>query len=200
MLHYVTGDILLSKAQAIAHGVGPDDHFTHGLALGLREQWPSMSKDFRHWCHQSNPKPGAVWMWGGVGNHRIFCLLTQDASKNHDHPGRASSENVNHSLRELHQMVEREEITSLATPAPRHGRRRSDLGNGRTVAETPLGQLEDPGLRLCHLPKGCGRDGTCSAGRAAGALITSPLNRKGQVPFRLFGQFLWSAKRAHGGF
>ncbi len=116
MLHHVTGDILLSKAQAIAHGVGPDDHFTQGLALGLREQWPSMSKDFRHWCHQTNPKAGTVWMWGGVGNHRIFCLLTQDASKNHDHPGRATIENVNHALRELRHKVEQEKITSLALP------------------------------------------------------------------------------------
>jgi O-acetyl-ADP-ribose deacetylase (regulator of RNase III) len=116
MLHYVTGDILLSKAQAIAHGVGPDDHFTQGLALGLREQWPSMSKDFRHWSHQNNPSPGTVWMWGGVGNHRVFCLLTQDPSRSHDHPGRATAENVNHCLRDLHLRIEQEKITSLALP------------------------------------------------------------------------------------
>lgn len=116
MLHPVTGDILLTKAQAIAHGVGPDDHFTHGLAQGLREQWPSMSRDFRHWCHQSHPKPGNVWMWGGVDRHRIFCLLTQEPSQNHDHPGRATVENVNHCLRDLRNQVEREGITSLALP------------------------------------------------------------------------------------
>ena len=84
----VSGDILLTKAQAIAHGVGPDDHFTNGLALALREQWPSMPKDFRHWSHLNHPKPGAVWMWGGVGNHRIFCLLTQDPTGTHGHGGK----------------------------------------------------------------------------------------------------------------
>lgn len=116
MLHPVSGDILLTKAQAIAHGVGPDDHFTEGLALGLREQWPSMSRDFRHWCHQATPKPGSVWLWSGVGNHRIFCLLTQEPAKGHGHPGRATIENVNHCLHELKRQVEREGITSLALP------------------------------------------------------------------------------------
>ena len=116
MLYDVNGDILLSQAQAIAHGVAPDDHFTSGLALGLREQWPSMSRDFRHWCHQTNPKSGKVWLWSGVGNHRIFCLLTQEAAQGHSHPGRATIENVNHCLHELRHHIEREKITSLAIP------------------------------------------------------------------------------------
>jgi len=39
VLHQVTGDILLSKAAANAHGVGPHDNFAQGPALSLREQW-----------------------------------------------------------------------------------------------------------------------------------------------------------------
>jgi O-acetyl-ADP-ribose deacetylase (regulator of RNase III) len=39
MIHEVSGDILLTTAQAIAHGVAPNDHFDHGLALALRETW-----------------------------------------------------------------------------------------------------------------------------------------------------------------
>ena len=42
MIHEVSGDILLTKAQAIAHGVSPNDHFDQGLALALREKWPTM--------------------------------------------------------------------------------------------------------------------------------------------------------------
>jgi O-acetyl-ADP-ribose deacetylase (regulator of RNase III) len=45
------GDILLSEARAIAHGVAPHDHFNQELALALRENYPSMAKDFRHYCH-----------------------------------------------------------------------------------------------------------------------------------------------------
>lgn len=58
MIKEVSGDILLSKADAIVHGVAPYDHFDSGLALSLREQWPSLFKDFKHYCHQFNPKPG----------------------------------------------------------------------------------------------------------------------------------------------
>ncbi len=57
MLYEVSGDILLTRAQAIAHGVAPNDHFDSGLALALRERWPSMAKDFRHYAHQSHPSP-----------------------------------------------------------------------------------------------------------------------------------------------
>ncbi|MFN5710285.1 MAG: Appr-1-p processing protein, partial [Planctomycetota bacterium] len=78
MIQLVSGDILLTQAQAMAHGVAPFDHFNQGLALALREQWPAMVKDFRHWCHNQNPKPGEVWQWVGAGGHRIFNLLTQE--------------------------------------------------------------------------------------------------------------------------
>ena len=41
MIKEVHGDILLTSAQAIAHGVAPNDHFDRGLALSLRENYPS---------------------------------------------------------------------------------------------------------------------------------------------------------------
>ncbi|MGV2462925.1 UNVERIFIED_CONTAM: Appr-1-p processing protein, partial [Pseudomonas aeruginosa] len=48
MIREVEGDILLSGAQVIAHGIAPQDHFDSGLALALRERWPSMVRDYRH--------------------------------------------------------------------------------------------------------------------------------------------------------
>jgi O-acetyl-ADP-ribose deacetylase (regulator of RNase III) len=117
MIHEVTGDILLSSAQAIAHGVAPHDHFDHGLALGLRTDWPAMAKDFRHYCHLENPKPGTLWAWAGVGGHRVVCLLTQEpVPANGGHPGKASTSNVNHALHALRQFILTEKITSLALP------------------------------------------------------------------------------------
>ena len=117
MLHEVSGDILMSGAQLIAHGVAPNDHFTNGLALALRERWPAMYKDFRHYCHQAHPRPGELWAWGGPGGVRIVNLLTQDGA--HDRgarPGRASTENVNQCLRHLRKLVEEENVQSLALP------------------------------------------------------------------------------------
>ena len=116
MIYEVSGDILLTKAQAIAHGIAPNDHFDQGLALALREKWPMMAKDFRHYANQSHPKPGEIWAWGGF-NARIFCLLTQNGE--HDHgskPGKATIANVNHCLRRLKHELEKNEIKSIALP------------------------------------------------------------------------------------
>lgn len=119
MIHEVSGDILLSKAQAIAHGVAPHDHFDSGLALSLRQEWPAMYKDFKHFCHVKNPVPGSAWFWGGAGGARIINLMTQDApggQKHSGHPGHASLSNVGHALDALKKIVEKEGIESVAIP------------------------------------------------------------------------------------
>jgi O-acetyl-ADP-ribose deacetylase (regulator of RNase III) len=117
VVHEVAGDILLTKAQAIAHGVAPNDHFDSGLALALRERWPAMFKDFRHYSRQTHPRPGELWVWGGVGGIRIFNLLTQEGE--HDHgakPERATLTNVDHCLKRLKHEIEKHEVKSLALP------------------------------------------------------------------------------------
>lgn len=117
MIHEVHGDILLTKAQAIAHGVSPGDHFTHGLALALREKYPVMAKDFRHYAHQCHPKPGESWEWGGVGGVRIFCLMTQDDDTGRGgQPGPATEATVAHCLKRLRHELDTGEVKSLALP------------------------------------------------------------------------------------
>ncbi len=116
MIHLVSGDILLTDAQAIAHGIAPNDPFDHGLALALRNRWPAMHKDYRHWAHTQQPKPGEVWAWGGFGI-RIFNLLTQEGTFAHgERPGRATLQNLNHALKKLHELVLEHNIKSLALP------------------------------------------------------------------------------------
>lgn len=116
MIKEVEGDILLTKADAIAHGVAPMDHFASGLALSLRERWPQMYKDFRHYCHQDHPKSGTQWFWGGP-EVKIFNLLTQDAPENETaHPGPATLGHVNHALSALAAEVKKMGVKSLALP------------------------------------------------------------------------------------
>lgn len=117
MLYQVAGDILLSRASAIAHGVSPNDNFGQGLALSLREQWPALYQDFRHYCKTQNPDPGSLWTWVGADGRRIINLFTQEAPRSaNQHPGRASAQHVGHALRELHKLVAAEKLTSLALP------------------------------------------------------------------------------------
>ena len=56
MIHELTGDLLLSKAEVLVHGLAPDDDCKQGLARALRERFPAMHKDFRHWCRIADRK------------------------------------------------------------------------------------------------------------------------------------------------
>ena len=112
MIIEVTGDILLSQAQVIAHGVAPNDDFGQGLALSLREQWPSLYKDFRHFCQTQHPKEGTMWSWMSSEGKIIVNLLTQEGAYNHGQKaGKASTPHVNHALRELHKFLLSENVS-----------------------------------------------------------------------------------------
>lgn len=155
MIHMVNGDILLTKAQAIAHGIGPGDDFKHGLALALREKWPAMAKDFKHWCHNTHPKPGTAWIWGGAGGVRIVNLLTQDAPHGAgQHPGKAKLEHVNHALKALHTIIEDEQLTSIALPRLATGVGGLDWNEVQPQIEKHLSSLKIPVFIYSEYHKG----------------------------------------------
>jgi len=142
MIHEVTGDLLLTKAQAIAHGIAPNDHFDSGLALSLRENWPTLAKDFRHYAHQTHPKSGELWSWGGVGGIQIFNLLTQEGDHGHGtKPGKATIANVNHCLKRLRHELERSGVKSLALPKLATGVGGLDWADVRPLVAQHLGDL-----------------------------------------------------------
>lgn len=145
MIHEVSGDILLTKAQCIAHGVAPNEHFDSGLALALRENWPAMAKDFRHYVQQTHPKPGEIWAWAGAGGTQIVNLLTQEGEHNPGaRPGPASLANVNHALRRLRHFLETEGIRSLALPRLATGVGGLDWADVRPLVQQHLGDLALP--------------------------------------------------------
>ena len=144
MIKKVHGDILLSDARAIAHGIAPHDHFNQGLALALRERHPAMAKDFRHYCHLENPKPGHAWLWAGP-ERVVINLMTQDpAPDNKAHPGKASAHNVGHALKELRAILEKEHIDSVALPALATGVGGLDWSEVEPLIESHLGDLKIP--------------------------------------------------------
>jgi O-acetyl-ADP-ribose deacetylase (regulator of RNase III) len=154
MIYEVSGDILKSKAQAIAHGVAPNDHMDHGLALALREKWPMMAKDFRHYASQTHPKPGEIWAWGGF-NARVFCLMTQEGEHTHGaKPGPATIANVNHCLRRLQHELEKGEITSIALPRLATGVGGLDWEQVSPLIRSHLGELQIPVFVYTHYQPG----------------------------------------------
>jgi O-acetyl-ADP-ribose deacetylase (regulator of RNase III) len=145
MLKEVSGDILLSKAEMIAHGVAPGDHFNQGLALALRERYPAMAKDFRHYCQVSHPKAGELWTWAGAEGVRIANLMTQDeATGQKSHPGKATSHNVGAALRGLRGLIEQESIASVALPRLATGVGGMQWDDVRELIDRHLGDLSIP--------------------------------------------------------
>lgn len=148
MIKEVSGDLLLTKAQVIAHGVAPNDPFHSGLALQLRENWPAMYKDFRHYCQSRHPKAGTLWTWMGADGKHVVSLFTQDAIEGHHGgtPGPATLQHVGHALRELHKLAVSENFTSIALPRLATGVGRLAWADVKPLLEQHLGGLQIPVL------------------------------------------------------
>jgi len=146
MIREIEGDLLLSKAAVIAHGVAPNDPFAHGLALALRTRAPSLYKDFRHFCQTYHPKAGTLWTWTGADGVRVVSLFTQDPVEGHHGgtPGRASEKHVAHALKALHQFVEHEKVASLALPRLATGAGKLDWADVKPLIQQHLGSLPIP--------------------------------------------------------
>lgn len=144
MLHAVHGDILLTSAEAIAHGVSPNDHFDVGLALALRELWPSLAKDFRHYAHQVHPRPGELWTFRNAESRVIYNLMTQEGEQAAQSSGRATTGNVGHALKRLRHELERHPVRSLAMPRLATGAGGLDWTEVAPLVEKHLGDLDMP--------------------------------------------------------
>jgi O-acetyl-ADP-ribose deacetylase (regulator of RNase III) len=142
MIHEVEGNILDTKAAAIAQGVAANDPMNHGLAAALHERYPAMHKDFHHWCRQQHPKPGSAWVWSGAGGVRVINLITQDGGYEHGSKRqRATVSGVNHALRALRKLIEQEHIASVALPRLATGADGLAWSEVRPLMENHLGDL-----------------------------------------------------------
>lgn len=145
MIHEVSGDILLTKAQVIAHGVAANDPMKQGLAFSLHEAYPSMHKDYHHWCNSQHPKPGAAWMWGGAEDVRIVNLITQEGGYLHgSKPGKATTKLVGDALKALVKIAKEEGFTSIALPRLATGVGGLNWEEVRPVIESRLAELNIP--------------------------------------------------------
>jgi O-acetyl-ADP-ribose deacetylase (regulator of RNase III) len=145
MIHEVSGDILLAEVDAIAHGVAPNDDFHEGLALSLRDAWPAMYKDFKHFCHGHTPKAGSSWTWGSATGPRIVALFTQEPAERHHghgHPGKATESNVNHALKALRKEIVAEGWRSVALPRLATGVGGLDWARVQPMIAHHLGDLD----------------------------------------------------------
>ena len=122
-----------------------NDPMSQGLALALHERYPSMHKDFHHWCNQHHPEPGAAWLWGGADGMRIVNLITQEGGYGHGgKPGKATEKNIRNSLRALAKIVTQEGFKSLALPRLATGVGGLEWDAVWPILEERLGELDMP--------------------------------------------------------
>ena len=145
MLKEVSGDILLSRAEAIVHGVAANDPMDQGLALALHRDYPAMHKDFHHWCHTEQRKPGEAWIWSGADGRRVINLLTQEGGYGHGaRPGKATVKHVNNCLRSLKKLIKKEGLSSVALPKLATGVGGLEWSEVRPLIEAQLADIDIP--------------------------------------------------------
>jgi O-acetyl-ADP-ribose deacetylase (regulator of RNase III) len=145
MIYEVEGDILLTEAQAICHSVAPNDDFKKGLAMSLRENFPDLYKDFRHFSHAHHPKEGTLWVWVNAEGKRIFNLFIQEHAKGHtSHPGAATIPYLNSALKDLRHILQAEKIGSLALPKLGTGVGHLKWNEVNALIEKHLGDMDIP--------------------------------------------------------
>jgi len=145
VIHELSGDMLLSGANAIVQGVAPNDDFHSGLALQLRERMPALYKDFRHYCQTRHPKSGGLWTWMSADGRYIINLFTRDAAYDHgSKPGHATISHVNHALHDLRALVQKEKFGSIALPRLACGLTGLSWDEVKPLIENHLGDLGIP--------------------------------------------------------
>jgi len=106
---FVEGDLFLSRAQTLAHGVNCRGKMGKGIAVEFRRRFPDMYQEYRRRCHHRLLKPGGYYL-EKTTDPWVLNLATQDRV------GGAELAFVASCLQLLAQQHDREGITSIAMP------------------------------------------------------------------------------------
>lgn len=143
MIYEVEGDMMLTRAQVIAHGVAVNDPMIRGLARKLHQRFPTMVTEFRQWCQQQKPEPGEIWLWGELDKIRIVTLVTQEGG-GPGRPGRESKIAIHRTLRALKRLAIDEKFTSIAMQKLGDGFGGVDWFEVREMMDSQLDELLFP--------------------------------------------------------
>jgi len=69
------------KSVYYAIEVSRDEHYKTPYLMGLKEDWPSLAKDFRHYCHLHNPSLGETWVWTAPNGQKYVHFIIDDDQK-----------------------------------------------------------------------------------------------------------------------
>jgi hypothetical protein len=99
----------------IALEVSRDEHYKTPYLKSLKESWPSLAKDYRHYCHNTHPKAGEVWAWMSPEGQRFYHLILDEEG----YQGTNTAErlhNFKRALKNLKKLVEGEHLKAVHLP------------------------------------------------------------------------------------
>ena len=136
-VRFVSGDLFLSGAQTLAHGVSCRGRMGAGIAVEFKRQHPVMFQEYRRRCRAGGLQPGEIFLWKSPGRW-ILNLATQDALRG------SRLQYVETALRNVANTYEREGIQSIAMPQIASGLGGLSWSEVRPVIEQELGPLRIP--------------------------------------------------------
>ncbi len=141
MLYEVEGDLTLSRAQVIAHGVAVGDPMVRGVARKLHRKFPAMVEAYNDWCEEQSPEPGKIWLWSEPGRVSIANLITHAGGEG---MGRADKIATNRCFKALALLARERRFKSIAMPKVGTGHHGLDWRSVLGMMDSQLGSLTLP--------------------------------------------------------
>ncbi len=144
MLYEVEGDILLTRAEVIAHGVTTGDPMNRGLASELHGKFPAMVEEFQQWCEETNAQPGDIWLWKHPDKINVINMIIQEGDDDPTRVRRPDRIALNRCFRALNKLASEERIKSIAMPPVGAGEFALDWSEVRGMMDSQLGEYLYP--------------------------------------------------------
>lgn len=107
------------KDKHVAIEVSQDEHYKSPYLKSLKESWPSLAKDYRHYCHTSSPKTGDLWTWTSPEGQMFFHLVLDEKGSD-THPGHLVNgerlQSFKKAIKKLKKVAEDSELKEVELP------------------------------------------------------------------------------------
>lgn len=121
------------NTEHIAIEVAKDEHYRSPYLKGLKENWPSLAKDFRHYCHVFGPKQGDLWIWTSPEGQKFFhCIMDEDSQ----HVGDHKTDKLHFfrlSVKKLKKAMESEKVDKVTLPVVAFNFKNEELAEAHKI-------------------------------------------------------------------
>lgn len=107
------------KENHVAIEVSKDEHYKSPYLKSLKENWPSLAKDFRHYCHTYSPGTGDMWTWTSPEGQMFFHLVLDEKNSDthpHNYINADRLQSFKKALKKLRKVTEAENLKLVELP------------------------------------------------------------------------------------